>query len=365
MVKIKNTAVETAPTQLITSQSELKIVSSTAKRVEISMPFPGASDASYGYAISLQVGILANQTGVAHSARSGWRADSIGMVVEQFLAPTEGQISALATSQVSDGVQLRWRSQVFCHEAGQRAVSGRLIAEVTQKFVMVVDDRTESSACDIPAVVGEGRPKDTASRKDEALADRRRQQIFRGACEVISTKGWANASVRDISHAAQINIPTMYQYISNKEDILYLVTSMCMEEILEYFQKEVNDEKAPLDSLVDAIAAYFTYINKNRRYINLVYSETRSLNDANRKRIFQLEQEFIQMWETIIIRGNELGVFQVTNTDLAANLIYFLCTSWSLRFWSIGRYSETEVKQYIRNLILYGIARVENHSPAK
>jgi hypothetical protein len=50
-------------------------------------------------------------------------------------------------------------------------------------------------------------------------------------------------------------------------------------------------------------------------------------------------------------------VFNVANTDLAANLIYFLCTSWSLRHWSIGRYAEEEVRQQILNIVMNGIAK--------
>ncbi len=341
--------------KLIVDAFNTLAVTASGKRVELSgrlsdLQAQGLADA----ALLSQLGHMAN----AQSALAFGKADTawvpFASSLEQFRELVGEQLTVVSSQHVAGINESVWRARVHAHAPNERINQQNLVAEVTQRFRWAAQGAA-SQEDEPPVAAPDKADAELGPRKDEGVADRRRRQIFLGACEVIAKKGWANASIRDITRAAKITIPTMYQYISGKEDILYLVTSMCMEEILQHFQAHTQSDKAPLESLVDAIAAYFGYIDKNRRYINLVYSETRSLSEVNRERIFELEKQFIYLWELILIKGNETGVFNIRNTHLAANLIYFLCTAWALRHWSIGIYPEEEVKQHILDMILNGI----------
>ncbi len=335
-------------------------VSKTVRRVELAADLSEWPSARHPLAVSMLVanlGNLANHEGATLAAGEGWEARSISTQTQEFGTAGGEALTAVAVPVRGSAQEQTWRCQVFRHARRSRPGSDALAAEITQRFILVEKEEAPENTEALHAH-SRDTSKDAADGTANAsadLADRRRRQIFEGACEVIASKGWANASIRDIVKAAGITIPTMYQYIENKADILYLVTSMCMEEILTYFQDKLDDQTPPLDALVNAIGAYFQYMNKNRRYINLVYSETRSLNEANREKIFLLEKRFIRMWEEIIIRGNQAKTFDTPNTDLAANLIYFFCTAWALRHWSIGHYSQEEVQGAITRIILEGI----------
>ncbi|AMO54953.1 hypothetical protein GZ77_25625 [Endozoicomonas montiporae] len=189
----------------------------------------------------------------------------------------------------------------------------------------------------------------------ETIADKRRQQIFKGACEVISRKGFGSATMREIAKAADITIPTMYKYIRTKEDILFMITQVCMEEIFAYFKDALQRQEPAEQKMKSAIDAYVRYVTKNRKYINLVYRETRALNTENRDRIFNVERDFISLWEQIIIDGIEEGVFRKADTILAANMIYFFCNVWALRHWSLEGYTEEEIRNRLVDFILPGL----------
>lgn len=199
------------------------------------------------------------------------------------------------------------------------------------------------------------RPLGSVPEQGASTAEIRRLQIFNGACEVIARKGYGDASIRDIAKAAKVSVPTVYQYVENKEDLLYLITSTCMSDIIAYFENALNSDLAPKPAIIDAISAYLKYIDMNRKYINLVYSETRALSAENRQKIFHLEKRFLKLWEDILKRGMKSGDFAVADTDLTANFIYFLCTVWSLRFWSIGHMDSELVREEITNMVLGGI----------
>ena len=189
----------------------------------------------------------------------------------------------------------------------------------------------------------------------ENTFEKRRRQIFEGALKVISEQGYAATSIRKIAAAADISISTMYQYIDSKEDLLFMITSGCMDELFRFFNQELRSEGAATRKMSEAIAAYVDYISKNRRYINLVYRETRSLSAENREKIFGVERHFTALWEEIIVAGNESGEFDIEDTNLAAHIVYFICNVWALRHWAIKDIDAASVQEYLERFILRGL----------
>jgi AcrR family transcriptional regulator len=62
-----------------------------------------------------------------------------------------------------------------------------------------------------------------ASRRQETREERR-EQILRGALEVFSTRGFLQATNKDVAEAAGINSPGLiYHYFASKEDLLRAV----------------------------------------------------------------------------------------------------------------------------------------------
>jgi len=184
----------------------------------------------------------------------------------------------------------------------------------------------------------------------------RRGRIHNAACDVISRKGLAATSMRDIANAAGMSIGTMYRYIDNKDDLLYHITADCMEELFEYFEAELTQAGSAPSRMDQAIRVYLSYISANHRYINLVYRETKALADEPRARIYDIERRFIRHWTQIIQDGIDAGEFADVDVDLAANLAYFSCTVWALRYWNIGNRSEREVGDLLTKFIVNGLA---------
>ncbi len=188
-----------------------------------------------------------------------------------------------------------------------------------------------------------------------SIPDRRRQQILEGALAVIGKKGFAGSSVREIADAAGLPIATMYQYIDSKDDLLFMITRVCMADLFDYFEQRLPLEGSPSARLGLAIRAYLRYISKNHRYINLVYREAKALDRQHREQIFDLERDFMARWQSIIDEGVDCGDFEPVDSNLAANVIYFSCTVWALRHWSIGHYTEEELARLIERLALAGL----------
>ncbi len=183
----------------------------------------------------------------------------------------------------------------------------------------------------------------------------RERQILEIASDVISTKGFAATSIRDIARAADISIAALYRHIGSKDELLHRITQTRMQELFDHFEANLTGGGTASERLSEAIAVYLAYISENHRYINLVYRETKALDDRARAKIYDTERRFMRLWEQIISDGVADGEFVEVDAELAANLAYFSCTVWALRYWSIGDRAEADVRDHLTTLIVGGL----------
>ncbi len=200
-------------------------------------------------------------------------------------------------------------------------------------------------------------PQQVATSKEEPVAgsEGREQQILEIAGDVISAKGFAATSIRDIAKAADISIAALYRHIGSKDELLFRITQTRMQELFDHFEANLTTGGTARERLTEAIAVYLAYISKNHRYINLVYRETKALDEQARARIYDTERQFMKLWEQIISDGIANGEFVDVDVNLAANLAYFSCTVWALRYWSIGDRTEADVSDLLTTLIVGGL----------
>lgn len=259
----------------------------------------------------------------------------------RFLRPVPGDVLKATARPLrrEAGLQV-WRASVHRGFAAFRPDASNQAAEVTQSFLTAAPLPTPA-AVDLEPAGG--------------TADQRRRQIFSAACEVISRKGYDKASVREIAAAAGLPIPTLYLYVRNKEDILHMITQGLMEDIFRDFRENLSAEGSATEKLARAIASYLRYIDRNRRYINLVYRETRSLSRENREKIFAIERDFARLWQEILEEGGRSGAFRLREPALTAEFVYFLCTAWAIRHWTLGRFEAAQVREELTRFVLEGL----------
>ncbi len=188
-------------------------------------------------------------------------------------------------------------------------------------------------------------------------ADARRKRIFQAACKVISQKGFAKATVREIATAAGMPVPTMYLYVRSKEDILALIYDTYLEEIKASVSRAAREGGSAMEKLRAAIAANMQSFDRHHRYIKLMYQETKSLSPEAQRRVLDHERTYIRLWRDIIAEGVRSGEFDVADAELTANLIPLVCAVWPLRFWSVGRFGLQGVQDGILQLVLDGIRK--------
>jgi AcrR family transcriptional regulator len=192
--------------------------------------------------------------------------------------------------------------------------------------------------------------------KNLDLVRERRESLINAAVAVFIEKGFHNATVRDIGRAANMTQGTIYNYVSSKDDILYLVCDRIVAEYNEQARRALDTSHDPVGRVRSAVRAISQVMYRHRREILLIYQDSHLLDKRSRRVILARVEEFIGMFERIIIdAARELRV-PLPHPHLSANMLTFLPVMIALRGWSLKNdVSPEEVVEQITAFIVRGL----------
>lgn len=179
--------------------------------------------------------------------------------------------------------------------------------------------------------------------KNPARVRQRREALINAAIGVFIEKGFHNATVRDIGRAANMTQGTIYNYVSCKDDILYMVCDRVVAEYNDETRKALDTTHDPVGRVRSAVRAISEVMYRHRREIRLIYQDSHLLDPRSRRVILARVEEFIGMFERIVAdAARELGR-PLPHPHLAANILTFLPVMIALRGWSLRKDASPEV----------------------
>lgn len=193
-----------------------------------------------------------------------------------------------------------------------------------------------------------------------ATADLRRAQIFKAAFTVIARKGFASATMREIAQAAEMPVPTMYQYVRSKDELLEGIFDDYLNQVRASMQLSGSGAKTPREKLRAAIETNIAEFDRFQSQIRLMNRETRSVAAEVRERIKHHMLSYISLFRDIIQEGVDTGEFRQVNVDMYANFIPMLCEVWPLRGWAVGHHGVQGIRDGITDMALSALARTED-----
>jgi len=208
--------------------------------------------------------------------------------------------------------------------------------------------------------MGNLKVKEVATQiKNIELVREKRLKIAMGASKLFIKKGYFRTSMREISKASGLTIGNLYDYITKKEDVLYLVFdvfhSIWVNRLEEQGVFKIED---PVKQLKSAIQNMLELVNEQRAMVLVMYVESKSLPKYFLKIILGKESGLIECFEKILKRGIEKEVFKIKDPFLVANIIVYLLSLEPLRGWSLRRhYKIVEIDKFITNFILDNVIK--------
>lgn len=235
-----------------------------------------------------------------------------------------------------------------------RSDSGQVLASIAHRFELLsaVAVAEPPQATAPPPAAKPARPPGA----EPSLAEQRRVLIARAAGEVIGRKGFANSTMREIADAAGLHVPTMYQHLTSKDEVLELVYMQAMERIAAGVDASTTETLDPAAALIETFSVLLAISDELRRDVGVLNREFKSLQPAARRRVIQMYRAMIQRFGDLVARGTQQGQLREIDPFIAGNYIEMMADIWALRPFFLGGYSMEEYRRTSVEFMLYGLA---------
>jgi len=110
------------------------------------------------------------------------------------------------------------------------------------------------------------------------MSDKKREnqseKILLSALDCISTKGYANTSMRDIAEEAGVALSQLNYHYKNKEGLFLEVIDMTLQKYLQEIDSHIMLGKSPKERMVNLLRYFRETLGKNQKLFRILYDIT-------------------------------------------------------------------------------------------
>lgn len=130
-------------------------------------------------------------------------------------------------------------------------------------------------------------------------------------------------------------MPTLYQSVGSKEDLLEMVYMQTMDMVAVDVAEAAARHPSPSRRLAAVVASLVERGDRHRHRIGLLNRELRSLSPEARARVIERYRDLLRALGDIVAAGTAAGEFRPVSPVLAANLVEAACDMWPLRQFAL------------------------------
>jgi AcrR family transcriptional regulator len=186
--------------------------------------------------------------------------------------------------------------------------------------------------------------------------NRKREAVLRAAASAFNRRGYANTSLDDIAAMLGVSKPTLYQYFSSKQEILYRCHQLALDQGDAGIALAEVDRGTGLDKLVIYLQTYmrgfFGEIGAGP-----VLTDVDSLTPANRRKVVERRSRISAATTRFIAQGVKDG--SIVNCDpKLASLFALSVVNWMANWYRAdGPNTPDEIMSTFMMLFRGGLAR--------
>ena len=184
--------------------------------------------------------------------------------------------------------------------------------------------------------------------KNPELVRERRQHIIDSTVNLFIEHGYHKTTTRMIARASGFSIGSLYEYVSSKEDLLYLVCKNIHEAVRDAVEQALSANSREREQLAQVIRQYFMVCDRMAGHILLMYQVTQFLPDKWKQRVLDNELNITDIFIQALARLSGRNNFPVLDDkiiNLVGHNISVLGQMWAFRRWHVKK--QFSLDQYI------------------
>jgi AcrR family transcriptional regulator len=172
---------------------------------------------------------------------------------------------------------------------------------------------------------------------DPKLVMKRLPLLIDAAIDQFGHNGFHATTIQDVSRHAGISIGMVYQYVSDKEELLYLSIIEIVEHHIREIGKALEGAHSPLERFVALVDALTRVIDARRPAAVLGYRESHSMSREHIEYVKKREREIGDTLSDCINECIRAGVFRKIDVQMLTYQCIIFAHNWALNSWRFTR----------------------------
>ncbi len=184
--------------------------------------------------------------------------------------------------------------------------------------------------------------------KNQELVVERRRQIVDAAVKLFIKYGYHKTTTRALAKATGLSIGSLYEYVSTKDDVLYLVCIAIHTEVEHGVKEALARPTVGKAALAEVIREFFLVCNRMSDHVLLMYQVTHFLPLKWQEKVLEAELRITNLFIEAMRELRELGKLPQLDDDtvtLIGHNISVIGHIWAFRRWYFAKHFTIE--QYI------------------
>jgi AcrR family transcriptional regulator len=198
----------------------------------------------------------------------------------------------------------------------------------------------------------------------ETPFDRRLGRILVHATNVFCDKGYAAASMRDLSRASGVSLSGLYYYFESKEELLYLIQKHTFSTILDRLRQRLHQVSNPEERIRLFIFNHLEYFLANQKAMKVLSHEDDVLRNGFGAEIAAIKREYYRTCMTLL--ENYKQVRRIDFSSRTAVLSLFGMMNWIYTWYNPRVDGDAEaLAEEMGDIFLRGIGAVTSKAVQK
>ncbi len=159
----------------------------------------------------------------------------------------------------------------------------------------------------------------------------RRKEIILAAAKLFRKQGFNGTSIVEIAREVGLPKGSIYNYVQNKEELLYETISLGIRASLPRLRAIAEADESSEDKLRRIVHENTLSMAKHSDIISIFFRDKNNLSDEHYKEYVSCRDEVEGFFKKILEQGMAEGVFRTDNVTLLAFAILGMCnwmTQW-------------------------------------
>jgi AcrR family transcriptional regulator len=184
--------------------------------------------------------------------------------------------------------------------------------------------------------------------KNKELVKERRRQIVDAAVQLFIQRGYHKTTTRALAKATGLSIGSLFEYVSTKDDVLYLVCIAIHSEVEQGLKEAFARSSQGWEAVVEIIREYFLVCDRMSDHVLLMYQVTHFLPKKWQEKVLEAEMRITDLFVQALTQLNntgELPHLDDATINLISHNISVLGHTWAFRRWYFAK--NFTINQYI------------------